>query len=135
MSYSGHITGRRPAPRRPRVYRSAPLRKGGKVAKCSPVIDNDPDGRILLSNVGTDVESTKIEEKFGEFGKVYKVIVHCNKNQARIGTAEVWMNTSKDANKAKDKLNATDIFSDGLSQMNKNDLDLIFNSLIYQKVE
>ena len=113
-SNSGRTVTRRVGPSRPRVYRMAPVRRGGKSAKCGPALDNDPDARILLEYIGTDVDSKAIDEKFGEYGKVAKVLIHCNTNEARIGTAEVWMNSSKEANKAKSKLNATDIFSDGL---------------------
>ena len=119
-TYAKRTTTKRGVYRRPRMSHMAPVRRGGAAsvpssARCLATNLVNPDGRLLLSNIGSNIKSTLIEKMFTDFGDVTQVFIHSNANHKPIGTAEVWMSSGKEANKAKTKLNATDIFNDGLT--------------------
>jgi len=86
-----------------------PVRRGGTLIR-----KHNEHGRLLLSNVGHNVNLSDIFDTFSTYGPVGRVIIHCNEKSNRIGTAEVWFSSGIDATTAKRNLNATDVFKDGI---------------------
>jgi hypothetical protein len=99
---------RKKKPKRVSLYMN-PARRGGGAVR-----NKNKHGRLLLSNVGPNIQLMDMFDMFSAYGPVERLIIHCNDKSRKIGTAEVWMSSRTDAKTAKRKINNTDVFNDGI---------------------
>lgn len=100
-------------PHKVRKHYLHPVRNGGTTRT------NNQHGRLLVSNIGSNIGVKQIFDKFSEIGPVGRVILHYDKEAKEIGTGEVWMSCGADAIKAKKLINGHILFNDGTNKQLK----------------
>ncbi|XP_055328214.1 THO complex subunit 4-like isoform X2 [Paramacrobiotus metropolitanus] len=79
------------------------------IAGLMTAFSNPTDGgygtKLLISNLDFAVTETDLRELFGELGTVKKVSIHCDRNGASLGSAEVIYQRAGDAVNALQKYN------------------------------